>query len=305
MLALTPQMKILVAIEPADFRKGIDGLVRLCKDALQQDPLSGTVFCFRNRRSTAIKVLMYDGQGFWLCQKRLSQDRFGWWPQAKDEALTKRLAAHQLAVLFSRNMPQELKTIIANCLAHARRQFVEVHDRFPEECRTVLEALKVVYHNDAIARDKGMSPAERLAFHQAQSQPAMTDLQAWLKRQFDEKLVEPNSALGTAINYLKKHWSKLTLFLRKAGAPLDNNLCERALKKAILHRKNSLFFKTPNGARVGDLYMSLIHTCELNAVNPFDYLTELMSHPEEVAAHPERFLPWNYCQTLAEIGSAA
>jgi hypothetical protein len=210
----------------------------------------------------------------------------------------------QMCDALSRNMPKDLKTIIANCLAHARRQFVEVHDRFPEECRTVLEALKVVYHNDAIARDKEMSPEERLAFHQAQSQPTMIELQAWLKRQFDEKLVEPNSALGTAINYLKKHWDKLTLFLRKAGAPLDNNLCERALEKAILHRKNSLFFKTQNGARVGDLYMSLIHTCELNQANPFDYLTELMSHPDEVAAHPERFMPWNYRQTLAGAPTA-
>jgi transposase len=106
MLALTPQMKILVAIEPADFRKGIDGLVRLCKDALRQDPLSGTVFCFRNRRSTAIKVLMYDGQGFWLCQKRLSSGRFEWWPKAGAEAQAKRLAAHQLAVLFSAGNPE-------------------------------------------------------------------------------------------------------------------------------------------------------------------------------------------------------
>jgi len=106
MLALTPQMKILVAIEPADFRKGIDGLVRLCKDALRQDPYSGTVFCFRNRRSTAIKVLMYDGQGFWLCQKRLSSGRFAWWPPSDAEAQTKRLAAHQLAVLFSAGHPE-------------------------------------------------------------------------------------------------------------------------------------------------------------------------------------------------------
>jgi transposase len=79
MLAITPQMKILVAIEPADFRKGIDGLVRLCKDALGEDPFAGTVFCFRNRRKTAIKVLMYDGQGFWLSHKRLSEGRFEWW----------------------------------------------------------------------------------------------------------------------------------------------------------------------------------------------------------------------------------
>jgi transposase len=210
----------------------------------------------------------------------------------------------QMCDALSRNMPKELKTIVANCLAHARRQFVDIHDRFPEECRTVLETLKVVYHNDAIAREQEMSPEERLAFHQAQSQPAMTELQTWLTRQFDEKLVEPNSALGEAIAYLRKHWNKLTLFLRKAGAPLDNNVCERALKKAILHRKNSLFFKTQNGARVGDMYMSLIHTCELNQVNPFEYLTELMSHPEEVAAHPERFLPWNYRETLAELATA-
>ena len=89
------------------------------------------------------------------------------------------------------------------------------------------------------------------------------------------------------------------VFQRKAGAPLDNNLCERALKKAIRHRKNSLFYRTQNGARIGDMFMSLIHTCELNKVNPFDYLTDLLSHPGDVAAHPEKFMPWNYRQTLA------
>jgi transposase len=105
MLAITPQMKILVAIEPADFRKGIDGLVRLCQDALGEDPFAGTVFCFRNRRRTAIKVLVYDGQGFWLCHKRLSSGKFEWWPSARDAA-TKQLAAHQLAVLFSAGNPE-------------------------------------------------------------------------------------------------------------------------------------------------------------------------------------------------------
>jgi hypothetical protein len=211
----------------------------------------------------------------------------------------------QMCDALSRNLPKELETIVANCLAHARRQFVEVYDLFPEECRTVLEAFKVVYQNDAIARRDEMSPEDRLAFHQAQSQPAMTELKDWLHRQFDEKLVEPNSALGTAINYLLKHWERLTLFLRKAGAPLDNNICERALKKAIRHRKNSLFYRTQNGARIGDMFKSLIHTCELNQVNPFDYLTELFRHPAEVAAHPERFMPWNYRQTLADLPAAA
>jgi transposase len=87
--------------------------------------------------------------------------------------------------------------------------------------------------------------------------------------------------------------------LRVAGAPLDNNICERALKKAIRHRRNSLFYKTCHGAHVGDLYMSLIHTCELNGANPFDYLTELERHAGEVAANPQTWMPWNYRQTLA------
>ncbi len=131
------------------------------------------------------------------------------------------------------------------------------------------------------------------------------DLHQWLKHQFDEKLVEPNSALGEAISYMLKRWEKLTLFLRQAGAPLDNNLCERALKKAILHRKNALFFKTQNGARVGDMSMSLIHTCELNGANPFEYLTELLRHTGEAAANPDRWMPWNYRATLDRLQPAA
>jgi hypothetical protein len=103
-----------------------------------------------------------------------------------------------------------------------------------------------------------------------------------------------------------RHWEKLTLFLRQAGAPLDNNLCERALKKAILHRKNALFYKTQNGARVGDLFMSLIYTCQLNEVNPFVYLTELQRHAEQVAANPELGMPWNYRDALPnESGASA
>ena len=109
MLQITPQMKVLVAIQPADFRKGIDGLAALCKSSLEQDPFTGTVFVFRNRRATAIKVLVYDGQGFWLCQKRLSSGRFRWWPAASDRSsdqATIALAAHQLTVLFSAGNPQ-------------------------------------------------------------------------------------------------------------------------------------------------------------------------------------------------------
>jgi len=204
----------------------------------------------------------------------------------------------QMCDALSRNMPSDLKTIVANCLAHGRRQFVDVNERFPAECRYVLEALEKVYHHDDTARKDNLSAEARLAFHQAHSGPVMEELRAWLKRQFNERLVEPNSGLGAAINYLLKHWEKLTLFLRVAGAPLDNNLCERALKKAIMHRKNSLFYKTQHGADVGDLYMSLIHTCELNGVNPFDYLTELQRHTDAVADNPAGWLPWNYREQL-------
>jgi transposase len=205
----------------------------------------------------------------------------------------------QMCDALSRNLPGELQTMVAHCLAHARRNFVDVYDRFPEQCRYLLEALAVVYHNDAIAKKKGLLPEARLLWHQQESRPTMQQLHDWLTRQLDEKLAEPNSALGGAIRYMLKHWEKLTLFLRQAGAPLDNNLCERALKKAILHRKNALFYKTQNGARVGDLFMSLIYTCQLNEANPFDYLTELQRHPDQLASSPELWMPWNYREALA------
>lgn len=204
----------------------------------------------------------------------------------------------QMCDALSRNMPAGLKTVLSNCLAHGRRQFVEVAAQFPDECRHVLESLSVVYHNDAVARERNLSPAERLLLHQTESSPTMEELHVWLDRQFPERRVERNSGLGGAISYLLKHWDKLTLFLRVAGAPLDNNICERALKKAILHRKNALFYKTCRGAHVGDIFMSLIYTCEFCGANPFDYLTELERHTGELSANPQNWLPWNYRQTL-------
>lgn len=210
----------------------------------------------------------------------------------------------QMCDALSRNMPAELQTILANCLAHGRRNFVDIVDNFKEECGYVLEALKLVYQNDAEARQQQLSPETRLEFHQTHSRPVLEELRQWLERQIEERLVEPNSGLGQAISYLRRHWEKLTLFLRKAGAPLDNNLCERALKKIILHRKNSYFFLTQNGANVADLYMSLIYTCELNGANPFDYLNELELHAAELAAAPENWMPWNYRLNLEPPGTS-
>jgi hypothetical protein len=200
---------------------------------------------------------------------------------------------------LTRNLPQPLAVILGNCLAHARRRFVDVTPSFPAECRHVLETLRDVYRHDADARAQGLSPDDRLAFHQAHSGPLMDGLHVWLTTQIDEHRVEPNSGLGQAIAYLRNHWTPLTLFLRQPGAPLDNNLCERALKRAILHRKNALFYKTLSGAHVGDLFMSLIHTCELAEANPFDYLTALSRHAGAVAATPSAWMPWNYRDALA------
>ena len=203
---------------------------------------------------------------------------------------------------LARNAPKlsdGVEELIANCLAHGRRQFVEVLTNFPGECRHVLESLGAVYRNDAMAREQKMSPEERLRFHQQHSRPVMDRLHGWMQSQLDSRRTEPNSGLGKAIQYMLRHWKALTLFLRTAGAPLDNNICERSLKRAILHRKNSLFYKTLNGAQVGDLYMSLIHTCELNGANPFDYLTELQRHAEDLARNPAEWMPWNYRSRIA------
>ena len=220
------------------------------------------------------------------------------------EKRSKELAAPiHMCDALSRNLPKAFETILANCLSHSRRQFVDVVESFPEEVRYVLEIFAKVYKNDAIARQENMSPEVRLIFHQQESGPLMEELHSWLERQFDEKKVEPNSSLGEAITYMLNHWQPLTLFLRKAGAPLDNNICERALKKAILHRKNSLFYKTQNGARVGDIYMTLIHTAELAEANAFDYLCELQRHAREVAEDPGQWFPWNYRETLERIAA--
>lgn len=209
----------------------------------------------------------------------------------------------QMCDALSRNVPKSFATLLANCLTHGRRNFVEVTPSFPEECRFVLETLGEVYGYDDQARTLGLSPEQRLHFHQEHSGPVMEKLKVWCGAQFAERKVEPNSGLGKAISYLLHHWEKLTLFLRVSGAPLDNNIAERALKKSILHRKNSLFYKNRNGAQMGDLFMSLIHTCELNRVNPFDYLNELQRHAEELKQAPSEWLPWNYRETLARTGA--
>ncbi|MBM9538839.1 IS66 family transposase, partial [Desulfobulbus alkaliphilus] len=200
----------------------------------------------------------------------------------------------QMCDALSRNTSEAFQKVLAHCLTHGRRNFVDVAEHFPEQCQYVLDTLGTVYQHDAIAAREGMTSAQRLHYHQVNSGPLMENLHHWLGQQFAEKKVEPNSSLGKAIKYMLKHWPALTLFLRVEKAPLDNNICEQALKMAIMHRKNSLFYKTEHGAYIGDMFMSLIHTCFLCKVNPFEYLTALQKNSADLFAHPHRWLPWNY-----------
>jgi hypothetical protein len=215
-----------------------------------------------------------------------------------EERHGEREAAIQMSDALSRNAPKNFQTLVAHCLAHGRRKFVDVVGSFPEECRRVLESLAEVYRNDAHCREHGLSPQERLAYHQEHSGPVLAVLETWMKTQLEERLVEPNSGLGDAIKYMCHHWSELTLFLRLPKAPLDNNICERALKSSIRHRRNSLFYRNEYGAAVGDLFMSLIHTCKLAKVGAFDYLVQLQKNAAQVRQQPADWMPWNYQATL-------
>jgi len=210
----------------------------------------------------------------------------------------------QMCDALDYNVPKNFAVILGNCNIHARRKLVEVAEDFPAECKKVLDIFVDVYKAEAETQKLGLSPAERLAYHQAHSGPRMQELEQWIHVQFAERRVEPNSGLGKALKYFENHWKKLTLFLRVAGAPLDSNVVERALKKAILQRKNSLFYKTQKGATVGDMFTSFIYTCELNEVNAFDYLTELQKRTHEVSRNPADWMPWRYRETLQRLESS-
>jgi transposase len=192
-------------------------------------------------------------------------------------------------------------TEVAYCNTHARRKAVDIVTLFPEACAWVIGIYRVVYENDRHCKEQGLSAEARLAWHQTHSAGPMAELRRWCDEQFAQRRVEPNGALGKAIKYLTKHWDRLTLFLRKAGVPLDTNIVEQTLKTAILVRKNSLFFKTLKGAACADLFMSLIKTCRFHGVDAFHYLTSLLKYPAEIEQAPKQWLPWNYTQTLAAL----
>ena len=199
---------------------------------------------------------------------------------------------------LSHNDVEEGLVVRCHCLAHGRRQFSDIEEMFPTECRMVLETLKAVFDHEEVAREQAMSAAARLAYHQTYSKPLMSELKEWLDQQINDRLVEPNSALGKAIAYMRTHWETLTRFLHVEQAPLENNLVERALKLFIRQRKNSLFYKSEHSAHIASVLTSLILTCIYAGVNAFDYLVALQEHRAEVFADPEAWLPWTYRASL-------
>ncbi|MGE4095908.1 MAG: IS66 family transposase [Candidatus Binatia bacterium] len=195
---------------------------------------------------------------------------------------------------LSSNNATEAQLIRCHCLAHARRQFSELADDFPVESEVVVDALKLIYEHDDAAREQGLSAQERLVYHQTYSAPVFTALKSWLEQQTAEQLVEPNSSLGKAIAYLLEHWATLTQCIKEPGAPLDNNVAERALKLCIRQRKNSLFYATEHSAYIASILTSVIATCVQASVNAVEYLVAVQEHRQEVRANPSAWLPWNY-----------
>lgn len=197
-----------------------------------------------------------------------------------------------------RNNAEEEALIRCHCLAHGRRKFSELDEVFPTESAVVVDALKDVFDHEEYARVEQLTAQERLAYHQRKSGPIMRKLRRWLERQTAQRLVEPNSSLGKAIAYMIDHWDTLTRFLHEPGAPIDNNLAERALKLAIRQRKNSLFYASEHSAYMASILTSVIATCVQAGVNALDYLVALQDHRQEVFANPGAWLPWNYAVAL-------
>jgi transposase len=203
----------------------------------------------------------------------------------------------------SRNWPASFQLTIAKCLAHARREFVDLETAFPAECARVLDDLARIYRVDA--ETSGMSAEARLAHHQLHSGPVFDRLREWIEQEIAERRVEPNGPLFKAYRYLLTHWHGLTQVPRIGSAPIDSNIVERALKKAVLLRKNALFFRSQHGADVGSMILSVTGTTRMAGVPVFDYLVDIVRKAQVVRADPRRWLPWAWAARERAPSSAA
>jgi transposase-like protein len=207
----------------------------------------------------------------------------------------------QMCDALAQNNPVDHKTKEGNCLAHLRRKFYETAVCWPVVVLQIITWFDEIFRNEREAKKLNLDDDARLKWHQEKSKPIMGKIKAWCNELLEKKEVEPNSSLGKAIAYLNNHWSEFTLFLREPGVPLDNNACERMIKQSVLNRKNGYFFKTGNGSQIGDILLSVIETCQLNGVNPYNYLVAVQTYPEDVADNPTQWFPWNYHERFKEL----
>jgi hypothetical protein len=198
----------------------------------------------------------------------------------------------QMSDALSSNRSGEKERIRAVCLAHARRKFWEIRSFYRVECEYMPERIGQVYQNEEATKE--MSPELRLEYHRTQSGPIMEELKEWMEGEMAEKKVEPNSSLGKAVKYFLKNYSGLSAFLRHGEAPPDNNPAERALKPAVMIRKNSYFYKTGRGADDGAIILSMITSCRLNGTNVWNWMVSVLKRDSEVSRNPAAFLPWVY-----------
>jgi transposase len=204
-----------------------------------------------------------------------------------------------LSDALSCNTPSVMEVYQAYCNSHCRREFFDVQHLKPEVIDWLLERYGKIWENEALIKEKHLDAKERLTYHQQHSKPVMEEIKTWALSEQKADTFEEHSAFGKAINYLLRHFNKLTRFYQLPGVPIDNNRMEETLKLIIRSRRTCHFFKTVNGAGVANVLTSLIGTGMRADINLFDYLTILQRHAVEVRANPSAWLPWNYLDTLA------
>jgi transposase len=208
----------------------------------------------------------------------------------------------QMCDASNNNRPKDHQTDESNCLAHLRRKFYDIVEIWPTYVLPIIFFLNTLFNNEREAKEQGLSEEQKFKMHQTKSAPVMDDLKSYCKALIDDKKTEPSSNLGKAIKYMLNHWEGFTLFLKKPGVPLDNNADERLMKRAVLNRKNGLFFKTEYGAYCADVLLSVIETCQLNKVNPYHYLIAVQKYKDHIPKDPRLWLPWNYEETILCLG---
>jgi hypothetical protein len=199
------------------------------------------------------------------------------------------------------------KTAVKQCYcnAHARRQFYDLEKLYPKDIEWLLDQYGLIWEHEGLIKDQNMDDAQRLAYHQQHSLPVMEKLHDWAFKKQTSAAFEEHSALGKAINYFLKHYQKLIMFCIEPGALLDNNRMEEKLKIVIRGRKMSHFYKTPTGADVANVLISLIATANQAQENIFDYLQALQKNQEHTKENPSAWLPWNYRETLESLQEKA